>query len=220
MDEPRYSRIAYRRMELALTNEQLINAFDLIQAGVEANEELLAASLADAVANDPDADLNGWDDDEQIEFRKKVHGQTLYRALFLSTWGTLEQFLRDLCRDLKADCSLTLSERDLAGRGVRRSLKYIRKVAGVGIDLNSVNWQLILKYGHLRNHLAHVGSNADEAHNPGKARSVFGDIPHVIVEPAGEIVLDPGFIPRAMVVFNKFLKAVIEGAGQLEPNRG
>jgi hypothetical protein len=159
-------------------------------------EELLASDLG--AADDDDLGVEGWDDSSQIEYRKEVLGQIVYRSLFITCWSAFEQLLTRLCGDVKRGLRLPLSERELAGRGVERSMKYLRKAAGIKIDLNEWRWPVVRKYGRLRNHLVHVSANADDARDPRSARREFGALPGVRIEQTGEIIVDGSFVREAI----------------------
>lgn len=190
----------YRQIEVALVVEELHDALDVVSAGVRARHQVLEGILASdlGVGAGDDSDVDGWDDASQIEYRKEVLGQTVYRALFITCWSAFEQLMTKLCSDVKWDLGLSLSERELAGRGVERSMKYLRKAAGIEIDLNEWKWPVVRRYGRLRNHLVHVGPNADDANDPRSARRDFGALPGVRIEPAGEIVVDESFVRESI----------------------
>lgn len=207
-------RVLHRQIGVALLMEELVEALDTAQAGVRTRQGILDELLREAEKDDPEGELAGWDREAQVDYRRTVYSQTLYRSLFVMFWAALEQMLSDVCEDLRGDRHLLLKEHDLSGKGVKRAVKYIRKVAGVELDLCSLGWEDIVRYGDLRNHFVHVGSNADDASSPKKAREKFARIPSVELEPNGEIVLGHAFLETALGKIHLLLNGVVLASAQ------
>jgi hypothetical protein len=210
----------YRQIEVALVSEELHDALDVIEAGVAARhevlEQVLCADLTDGTAH---SDVERWEEPAQIQYRKEVLGQLVYRALFIASWSSLEQLLSAFCSDLRTDLELRLAERDLSGRGVERSMKYVRKVADLDLDLSEWGWPMIRRYGRLRNHLVHVGPNAEDGNDAVKARSQFAELPHVRIEANGEIVLESDFVREAIRAIQHLLIGVGKAVQQTQGTR-
>ena len=197
--------------------EELHDALDVIDAGVAARQKALEELYEVDIAERGEAlDISEWFEFTELDYRKEVLGQLVYRALFTVCWSSLEQLLSAFSADLRQDLRLALAERDLDGRGVERSMKYLRKVAGLELNLNEWEWPQIKRYGRLRNHLVHVGPNADDASEAGKTRDLFLMLPGLRIEPAGEIVLTSDFVRRAI----RSVEHLLIGVGRAVQKKG
>lgn len=208
----------HRQIEVALVVEELHDALDVIDSGVGARQAVLEQMLQADLSESGEGGSDEFFKPTEVAYRKEVLGQLVYRALFIVTWSSLEQLLQGFCNDLRNDLNLSIAESDLNGRGVERAMKYLRKVAGLGVDLNEWGWPLVKRYGQLRNHFVHVGANAEAGGDPTKARAQFRELPELRIEPIGEIVLTSAFVRGSIRAMEHLLigvgKAVQDRAAQ------
>ena len=87
--------------------------------------------------------------------------QSLYRAAFISAYGTLEQNLDEQVRWDQNKNEIALSPNDLKHRGVKRSIIYAQKVLMLEIDDDRPHWKNVEMLQELRNHMVHFGSEMD-----------------------------------------------------------
>ncbi|MCW0411910.1 hypothetical protein NG831_17045 [Xanthomonas sacchari] len=83
--------------------------------------------------------------------------QSLLRAVFVSSYGIVEQNLDELVLMERAKIGAALAPTDLKDRGVNRSLTYATKVLGKSINTSATHWKDLLLVQELRNHLIHHG---------------------------------------------------------------
>jgi hypothetical protein len=83
--------------------------------------------------------------------------QALLRAVFISSYGIIEQNLDELIVMERARRGVVLAPSDLKDRGIARSLTYANKVLGKGINTSAIHWRKLLLVQELRNHLIHYG---------------------------------------------------------------
>jgi len=83
--------------------------------------------------------------------------QSLLRAVFISSYGIVEQNLDELVAMERARLGVSLAPSDLKDRGIKRSLTYATKVLGKNVDTNSAHWKDLFLVQDLRNHLIHYG---------------------------------------------------------------
>jgi len=83
--------------------------------------------------------------------------QSLLRAVFVSSYGILEQNLDELVLMEGAKLGTALVPSDLNGRGIKRSLAYANKVLDKKINLAAAHWKDLFLIQDLRNHLIHYG---------------------------------------------------------------
>ena len=85
--------------------------------------------------------------------------QSLLRAVFIASYGIVEQNLDGLVTMDRAKNGASLAPSDLRDRGIARSLTYATKVLGMNIDVGAAHWKDLLLVQDLRNHLVHYGAH-------------------------------------------------------------
>lgn len=83
--------------------------------------------------------------------------QSLLRAVFISSFGIIEQNLDELMEMERDKREVSIAPSDLKHRGVKRSLTYAVKVLGYDTDLEATHWKDLFLVQELRNHLVHYG---------------------------------------------------------------
>lgn len=83
--------------------------------------------------------------------------QSLLRAVFISSYGIIEQNLDELVAMERAKRRVSLAPSDLKDHGVKRSLTYAVRVLGAKIDTEATHWKDLFLVQDLRNHLVHYG---------------------------------------------------------------
>ncbi len=109
--------------------------------------------------------------------------QSLLRAVFISSFGILEQNLDEIVSMARVKKGVRLAPTDLKDRGVKRSLFYAVKVLGAEIDLGSAHWQDLLLVQELRNHLVHYGPGFTNGKEHEQRFKRFSDSKFVTLRP-------------------------------------
>ncbi len=83
--------------------------------------------------------------------------QLLRSTVFVSSYAFLEGFLDEIAAHLQSKYRYTLKLKDLNGKGVLRSKKYMLKVIGISDFFGtSQEWQRIQEYAQLRHGIVHA----------------------------------------------------------------
>lgn len=85
--------------------------------------------------------------------------QSLLRAVFISSFGIIEQNLDELMEMERDKLEISIAPSDLKHRGVKRSLTYAVKVLDYDVDPEASHWKDLFLVQDLRNHLVHYGPN-------------------------------------------------------------
>ena len=97
--------------------------------------------------------LASLDDEKKTELN--TVRQSLYRAVFISAFATLEQNLDEIACTAQLNKQINLSPTDLRHRGIRRSIVYAQKVLGRDLDITQEHWKDVFTLQEMRNHLVH-----------------------------------------------------------------
>lgn len=108
--------------------------------------------------------LPSGDTQADINMRSYINStrQSLLRAIFLSSYGVIEQNIDELVIQWAGIKGTSLTPSDLSGNGVKRSLQFAKKVLGKKINLSEDPWKKLLLVQLLRNHLIHYGPDFAE----------------------------------------------------------
>lgn len=109
--------------------------------------------------------------------------QSLLRAVFISSYGIVEQNLDELVLMERAKLGTPLAPSDLKDRGITRSLTYATKVLGKNINLSATHWKDLLLVQELRNHLIHYGSDFADTKDHGDRFRKFSTSDYVTLRP-------------------------------------
>lgn len=101
-----------------------------------------------------------WEDEWFIhhdELRQKSLLRVIYyESLILTIYSFTEKQLFFVCKKLEQGYDMKLE--DVAGKGIFKYRKYLEKVAGIDFSEISNQWNVLLKFNTIRNHLVHSHS--------------------------------------------------------------
>ncbi len=109
--------------------------------------------------------------------------QSLLRAVFVSSYGIVEQNLDELVLMERAKTGTALAPSDLKDRGIARSLMYATKVLGKSINTSATHWKDLLLIQELRNHLIHYGPDFADTKDHGDRFKKFSCSEYVTLRP-------------------------------------
>lgn len=109
--------------------------------------------------------------------------QSLLRAVFISSYGIVEQNLDELALMERAKLGTSLAPSDLKDRGITRSLTYATKVLGKKINISASHWKDLLLVQDLRNHLVHYGPDFADTKDHGNRFKRFSNSDYVTLRP-------------------------------------
>ncbi|WP_371181430.1 hypothetical protein [Xanthomonas sacchari] len=109
--------------------------------------------------------------------------QSLLRAVFISSYGIVEQNLDELVLMERAKLGTSLAPSDLKDRGITRSLTYATKVLGKKINISATHWKDLLLVQDLRNHLVHYGPDFADTKDHGNRFKRFSNSDYVTLRP-------------------------------------
>lgn len=129
--------------------------------------------------------------------------QSLLRAVFISSFGTIEQNLDEIVAMKRAKREVSLAPTDLKDRGVKRSLTYAVKVLGAEIDLGLAHWKDLFLLQDLRNHLAHYGPHFTSGREHEERFRRFSDSKYVTLRPMICFT-----VPQIEHIFNLYMTCI------------
>ena len=89
-------------------------------------------------------------------FLHAVHyPQVVFESIFLTIYSHFERHLHSLCEIARERDTLLLGPNDITGKGIQRSLKYLKKVARINLPENIKEWGAILQLQKVRNIIVH-----------------------------------------------------------------
>ena len=109
--------------------------------------------------------------------------QSLLRAVFISSYGIVEQNLDELVLMERAKLGTSLAPSDLKDRGIARSLTYATRVLGKTINTSATHWKDLLLVQDLRNHLIHYGPDFADTEDHGNRFMRFSNSAYVTLRP-------------------------------------
>lgn len=145
----------------------------LLEAAKAADEHL-AGKLPKGGAGQNDRDITG---------NLNATRQSLLRAVFISSYGIVEQNLDELMVMEREKLGINLAPSDLKDRGITRSLTYATKVLGKCIDTTATHWKDLLLVQELRNHLIHYGPDFSDTKNHADKFKRFANSDYVTLRP-------------------------------------
>lgn len=137
-----------------------------------------------------------------------VHFPNLQRkSAFLTMYTFLECELEKLARKFKRELSLAGDLEDIEGKGIYRSLMYLRLIANLPIEKGDKQWSKISQLNKLRNLIVHNDGRLEDHQGNRKpeAKVIKQMIPHVD-EKQGELILNVSFLPYALGKFSELFK--------------
>lgn len=125
----------------------------------------------------------GSENDRQVIGNLNATRQSLLRAVFISSYGIVEQNLDELVLMERDKLGIVLAPSDLRNRGVARSLTYATKVLSKKIDLSATHWKSLILIQDLRNHLVHYGPDFADTNDHSKRFEKFANFDYVALRP-------------------------------------
>lgn len=117
-------------------------------------------------------------------------------SLLISIYSFLESTLINLCKRSMGKYHLSLSHKDINGKGIEQAQKYLIKVAKIEFPNNSNEWQFIKFCNEVRNCLVHnQGFSYDDNKKSEKLEKLINETPYIKVDGTGEIILEENFCP-------------------------
>jgi hypothetical protein len=139
---------------------------------------------------------------------------TLFSSFFVAIYFYLESELTRYCRDLEKRNPEMLLLSDIVGTGVQRSMTYLVKVQRIEFSVeNSPEWNKILKYGVLRNCIAHNQGRVDEVFNDSRRKELLEFIQRKdskLMLDGTRCILNKEFCSDALQTIKKFLYSVAD----------
>ena len=129
--------------------------------------------------------------------------QSLLRAVFISSYGIVEQNLEELVLMERERLGTALAPADLKDRGIIRSLTYATKVLGKNLDLSATHWKDLFLVQDLRNHLIHYGPAFADTKDHGNRFKRFSNSGYVTLRP-----LICFSIPQIEHLFGLYMKCI------------
>ena len=101
--------------------------------------------------------------------------QMVFESIFLTIYSHFERHLHALCEIARERDMLLLGPNDITGKGIQRSLKYLKKVARINIPDNIKEWEAILQLQKVRNIIVHDPEHDFEPYNEKSINSKLRD---------------------------------------------
>lgn len=178
------------------------NVDDVREKKVDVSDEMLLDEFID--------ELRGAE--YQLESFFPEFENTLFSSFFVAIYFYLESELTRHCRDLEKRNPKMLLLSDIVGTGVQRSMTYLIKVQRFEFSLEkSSEWSKILKYGILRNCIAHNQGRVDDGFSDGKRKELLEFIQRKdskLTLDGTRCILNKGFCSDALQTIKKFLYSV------------
>ena len=129
------------------------------------------------------------------------------RSLFLSLYSILEHHLDEHARALQAGRGLGINLSDLRGHGIERAARYIKGALGQSFPDSDGEWQVLKRFGQIRNILVHRFGRLEPKTSPRDAEleKWVKSYPRLGLVPLSTaIYMEAGFIDDAASVVERF----------------
>jgi len=147
-----------------------LNNLKNIRYFVEISEVHLKEELIRYSESDMETNASEFCDRYQFRTDLDTHFQTDFpqyqkQSHLLMLVSFFEDYLNQLCHSICFERALTCDLKDIAGSGIERAKKYLKKVACVQIPTDTKYWNKIIEARDIRNIVAHnAGHLNEEAH--------------------------------------------------------
>lgn len=105
-------------------------------------------------------ELEHWLMDRKQNDKRMILGnfpETLIKSIFLALVANMDSCLSEVTNSLYSQYHLNIAPDDLRGKGIQRSINYLKKVALIPIPDDLKTYEDVLQLIKLRNHYAHDG---------------------------------------------------------------
>lgn len=145
--------------------EQLIHTLDSLLS-----DELMKGHSAGAYITDPY--VKAYIQVNRYYQLKNLFPSIVWASILLTIYSLLEHTLDNFCDLVQQEKSLLLSTKDLKDRGIKRSEKYLSKVAEVSFPSKLKEWRTIQEANTIRNCLAHASGLLDDCSDHERLKSI------------------------------------------------
>ncbi len=111
------------------------------------------------VNSDAEARLTMEDHLDDLHRYSDNYSSILMSSTFISAYSMFESELGRLCDAIERRSNYSVSQKDLNGRGILKSKKYLEKVVEINLSNLDSEWHKIIDYNKIRNLIVHNNSN-------------------------------------------------------------
>ncbi len=143
---------------------------------------------------------------------------TLQRGSALITlFSFIEHELENLCHLFSNEKEIKIKVNDLHGKGINRSINYLKKVTGLKIDTSIQIWEEIKSIQKIRNLIVHNSGILHNKHKePMKIELEYISKTENISEKDFEVFFEAGYLFHALETFDNFCKIIDKEIRQQE----
>ena len=133
-----------------------------------------------------------------------IYPNILWSSLFLTVYATIESALDLLSDYYHLDQNINIAPNELKDRGLKRSEKYLTKLAGFKYPDDSQNLKLINELADIRNCIIHANGIVSQSSNSKKVNDIVEKYSDIKIE-YDQIVLTKVFVMLFTTSCEKFL---------------
>jgi hypothetical protein len=170
---------------------------------VEALDKRVTAG-AELLSPDERQDHVEWYAEDFVELSEELP-TTLRHSVLIAANSALEQYLDATCRAHIEVSKSPVVLRDIAGSGLQRAHRYLKKIAGIEFPDQAKAWVDVVRLGELRNCIIHAEGYVHES-NAARAEWL-GTFPGVRISADRTVRLDALFISEALTRYEQFGEA-------------
>jgi hypothetical protein len=164
--------------------------------------EIFSARIVDVYDG---LDSESWD----LERVFKEHFPNLQRkSALISLYSFLEFELYNLCVLFKTKEDYKIDLKDIKGRGIEKSVLYLKKAADVHLDISDNNWNELINIQKIRNLIVHNNSNLTSLDGKLKEDELKYINRNEFLTGESEIIIDYGFLTHVLTSFNNLFKQI------------
>lgn len=134
------------------------------------SDELMKAHLAGAHVTDPY--VKAYIFVNRYYQIKNLFPSIVWASILQTIYSLLEHTLDNFCDLVQQERSLSLSTKDLKDRGIKRSEKYLSKVAEISFPSKLKEWRIIQDANIIRNCLAHASGLLVDCSDQERVKSI------------------------------------------------
>lgn len=130
------------------------------------------------------------------------------KSALISLYSFLEFELDNLCALLKKQEGYKIDFKDIKGKGIERSILYLKKVANLQLDKGDSIWLEVINIQKIRNLIVHNNSKLkllDGKQKEDESQYIKGNI---FLSGESEIIINKGFLTHVLKSFNELFKKI------------
>jgi hypothetical protein len=131
----------------------------------------------------------------------------LWASVFVTSFSSTERALDDLCKHLRDEKKITLSQSDLIGKGITRSHNYLSKVVNLDLSNQSKEWEFLKKSNAVRNCLTHADGIIEDIQEKENLKQIIKQ-DHTLSDVDGHLVISKQFVLNFIDVSKKFFPGI------------